>query len=264
MSAVTDRIISLENLLNERENTLNKKISRTIVIYVILVGLTAAYTLFMVYYLKRQTSPEILSEIALNLTSQYAAKGREHTVQRTTENSEEIAQVVVEQTINSIPRAEVPILNLVDVFIDYIDQHMKNELIPAFTVILEENADELRARYQDLQDEEKMQGLALMFVDILEIEMDKYINESLISEVFELKKKLLELASPEGQLTKKQFAQRQVLINWVYLTENKEVGNSYMFDFLEKVQDGFNSILEIDPPAEELEEEMRFSELEER
>ena len=250
MSAVSDRVKSLENLLSDREDRLNKKITRTIIIYVILVCFTGAYTIFMVYYLKRQTSPDVLSEVAVNLTSQYAAKGRDYAVNRIGDNSEELAQAVVTQTIESIPKAEIPILNAVDIFIDYVEQHMKNELIPAFTRVLEKHADELRARYQDLQDEEKMQGLALVFVDILELEMDRYINEALISEVFELKKKLLEFARADATLTKKQLAQREVLINWVYLTENQDVGDSFFFNFIEKVKDGFNSIMEVEDQEE--------------
>ena len=58
------------------------------------------------------------------------------------------------------------------------------------------------------------------------------------------------LAKPESQLTKQQYAQRQVLINWVYLTENQKIGDSYFFNFLQKIQADFNSIMEL----EELEE----------
>ena len=245
MSAVSDRVKSLEALVNDRENGLKKKIKRTIIIYFVLVGFTAAYTLFMVHYFKRQTSPEALSEVAVNLTSQYVAKGRAYTIERMGNNSADLAQAVVKETIASIPKAEAPILNAADIFIDYVEQHMKNELIPAFTDVLEKHSDELRTRYQDLQDEEKMQGLALVFVDILELEMDRYINEALISEVFVLKKKLLELSRADAQLTNKEFAQREVLINWVYLTEHQDVGDSFFFNFLEKVKDGFNSVMEV-------------------
>ena len=252
MSTVSDRLKSLEDLLSERENNLSKKITRTIIIYTILVAFTAGYTLFMVHYVKKQTSPDIMSEIAVNLASQYASKGREHAVKEIAENSEVLAQTVVKHTIDAIPKAEAPLVNVADIFIDYIDQHMKTELIPAFTKVLNEHADDLRDRYNDLHDEEKMQGLALILIDVLEIEMDKYIGSTLISEVFELKKKLLALAKPKAQLTKQQYAQRQVLINWIYLTENQEVGDSYFFNFLEKIQDDFNSIME----HEELEDDL--------
>ena len=90
-SAVSDRVRSLEDLLSDREKNLGKKTTRTMIIYIVLVAFTAIYTFFMVHYIKKQTSPDIMSEIAVNLTSQYASKGRERAVKEITENSEVIS-----------------------------------------------------------------------------------------------------------------------------------------------------------------------------
>jgi hypothetical protein len=163
MSKVADKILALETLLNEKESKLKKKITNTQIIYAVLIALVAGYTLWIVPKIKEVTSTTVMSEIIVTQVSELLTKMRTNFATEVRSNSASWATTIVDQTIAAIPQVEEPILEKADFMIDYVAQHIENELIPAFTDSLRENSAELRERYSEFKEEEMMQGLSLIF-----------------------------------------------------------------------------------------------------
>ncbi len=250
MSKTVDRIRSLENLLKERDIALKKKIRSSLTIYAVLVSLVAAYTLWIVPKLQELTEPDDMFQIVKSTLSEHLTTLRTRAITEIKNNSEVWVTGLVAQTVSAIPQMEKPALRVVDELINYVTQHIEDALIPAFTTALSENAGDLKERYSDFRDQEKMQGLALIFVEIFETEMDKYFNERFVAEVNRLQSQLREYGKPKANLTKKEAAKRQVLIGWVYLAEhNQGFGTTAFNDYIERMKNDAKVILKLDEPA---------------
>ncbi len=246
MSTVTDRISALERLLEEKDENLKKKIKMTGLIYGVLVLIVAIYTTWIIPEIKKMTSPEVAAELALAQISANIPQLRSAAVKQIRDNQDQWIAAIIEQVIQTIPQLEKPALVAFDQITDYLVQHVEHVLIPAFTAALKDNAVELKDRYQDFRDEEKMQGLALVFVEIFELEMDRYLNDKFIKEVYGLREKLRVLAEPTSELTKKELAQRKILVNWMYITETQQFGDTKVINFIDKLKSNFTSLLDIE------------------
>jgi hypothetical protein len=246
MSRVSDRITNLENLIEERESKLRKKITSTKVIYGILVLVVAGYTLAIVPLIKKESSVDKMLEIATGMLSQHATNLRTTAVDHIKENSDGWAKLAVTSAMDSIPKLGTPILAVFDDLTDYIVQHLESVLIPAFTQSIVENAGELKDQYAEFKDEEKMEGLSLIFVEVLEDEMDKYLNDRFVTEVFKLQRQLHSISGSNKTLTKREDAQRRILVNWMYLSKHGESGESFFSNLVDKVKHQFKSLLEVE------------------
>ena len=259
MSQISDKLNSLEKLVSENESKLSKKISITsIFFFLFAIGVTA-YSFALISKIKKWTSAEVTSEILVGMITEQASEARVNTTQHLQDNAESMASAIVEQSINAIPKTQETLVGAMDNLIDYVANEIETVFLPEFTKTLQENSGELREHYKDFSEEEKMQALTLILVEMLEAEMDKYINEAIISETFALKKQILELNKPANELTKKEFAQKKVLANWVYLTKNHDIGNSVIMDFVYRIKDEFNTVLEVQQEEDEDLESLGFS-----
>ena len=255
MDKVSEKLMALEELVHGNESKLQTKVTITRVFYTFLVVAVSAYTFFMVWKIKQWTSPEVTSEILIGMISQQTAQARLKATEHLRENSELMASTVLQHSLEAVPRTEETLVGVIDNVIDYAANHIEAGLVPAFSKALRENSADLREHYKGFQDEEKMQGLSLILVEMLEVELDNYINENFVSEIFKLKKQLLALKKPNQELTKKELAQKQVLSNWVFLTDHHDMGNSALLDFINRIKDEFDSILEIEHQERESEVE---------
>jgi hypothetical protein len=253
MSKIADKITTLENLLEGRERKLYKKIRNSIIIYIVLVIFVIAYTSFVVTQIKKMTTVEYAFEIIKGTMSEHTTTLRNKGIEKIKANSDMWATNLVQQIVDIIPLLEKPIIAMFDDMTNYIVLHVEHVLVPAFTATLRENSAELKARYNDFEDEEKMQGLSYIFVEIFENEMDKYINAKFVSEVFNLQKKLRELSSNNVKLTKKEDAQRRILINWMYLTDNAEFSEGPLNRLVDKLARQLQSLIGNDEGEEEFE-----------
>ncbi len=246
MSKIADKISTLETLLNQKETKLKKKITNTLIIYAVLVAVVAGYTLWIVPKLKEITSTQAMTEIILTEVSELLSKMRTNFTDEVHANSSVWAVEIVKQSIEAIPQVEEPLLEKADAMIDYLAQHLENQLIPSFTDFLRENSVELRERYAEFKDEEMMQGLSLIFVETIETEIDQYLNDYLIKEISHLRNQIRQLNQGKKILTKRDEAQRNLIVSWVYLTENHADEGSILSDCLSRVKDRCMSMFTIE------------------
>ncbi len=254
MSKVSDRIASLENLIQEREIKLNKKIKNSVIIYIVLVICVGIYTTVVGSKIKELTTIENMFEVARGTIAGHVTTLRNEGINKIKGNSDQWAATMVNQGIDVIPQLEKPILMVFDDLNDYVIQHVENVLVPAFTDAIRDNAADLKDRYNEFKDDEKMQGLSLIFVEIFENEMDKYINDKFISEVFDLQFKLNSLASSNLELTKREIAQRKIIINWLYLVDNTKAGDSPLSSFISRFANQAKSLINNDDNLSEEEQ----------
>ena len=92
-----------------------------------------------------------------------------------------------------------------------------------------------------------MRGLSLIFVEVFEEQMDEYLNDRFTVEIIELQKRLMEFSRTDAErLTNKQDAQRRLLINWLYIAQQGDSGESPITMYLEMVQNRLQGFISTD------------------
>ncbi len=141
------------------------------------------------------------------------------------------------------PEAEIFIRELREDLRVQVRKRAEERLLESMISSLENSADDI----QNIDAlEEKMQGLSMIFVEILENEMDKYINDKFISEAFKLRYKLNSLAAPKKELTRRESAQRKIIVNWLYLVDNARTGETPLSNFINRFDNKAKSLIEGD------------------
>lgn len=243
MSTLADKITQLEALVDEKEKKLEKKIRQTIILYAVIVVLVAAYTIVVGNILVGFLSPQMLAEQLQATLSEQIPALRETVVTEARRNTRRYVRNMADKLVESVPVMEGMIFTKLDGLTEYLAAAVEHEVMPTFAEYIKAHAPELKEKYAQMKDPETGKGIALIFLSVLETEMDKYLNEKLIGSMEGLQKDLIKLSKPGAALNRKQDAERRALRYWAYLAEHGDTGNSVVLDLVEKAKQRFLDIM---------------------
>lgn len=254
--SIEAKIASLETLLADQQDRLKRSIRNTFVIYGILVLFVLAYSSVVLMKIKQSTSPEAMAELATGYLNSELPKARESMVAMLEEHADEWAEGAAEYVTDSIPAMENQVQFLLDDLTDKLVEHLRAQLVPAFTEFIREDAAELRERFKDLNDDEVIKGITLTFLQVIDEELDSYLNERFVAQAEELQIALHKLADPNRRLTRKQLAQRQAIHAWAYLAEHAETGDTVVTELLAELKKNYLRYMKDEPEPDE--EKLQF------
>ncbi len=234
MTAVADKLAALEAALAEQEVTLRRKTKTTVIVYAILVGVVAGYTFYVAKLIKELTSKEALTEHIQSALSGIVPERRQAIIDQLKSSAPDLAKTAVgqiEQTV--IPTIEQQAKGVLDKLAGTVVKSIREKVVPDFAEFLRKDANTLKQAHSELLDKESSEAVVLLFISIIEEELDKYLNDRFIHAVGDLRKEVMDLTKKGARLTRREDAQRRVLINWAYLAEHKDVGTSLYFDLLQ-------------------------------
>jgi hypothetical protein len=95
-------------------------------------------------------------------------------------------------------------------------------MIPVINTFMERHAEELN-KHSDVTDERVANELAKIMVDDIGKELDSFMNDKVKWRIGKLRAELDRISrKPYNELTKKEAAERRLIVNWVYLMEREE------------------------------------------
>jgi hypothetical protein len=240
MSTATERIAALEEMLNAQERKMAGKVRTVIIVYAVLILLVAAYTSFVVAAVRELTSRQAVAEQVGAWLNENLHVKRQELVDQLTGQADDYAKTAVKFVLYDVlPEIENRTRDALDGFGDLLAQEVEEQIFPAFADFIRDDAERLRREYGTLRKDETGAALVTVFIDVIEREMDKYLNDHFIAAVGELQAQIRALAKPKGPLTRKELAQRQALVHWSYLAEHGEVGSSLYYDMLQEAKERF-------------------------
>lgn len=238
-NAIESRLSALEQLVTKQNQKLHKGLSITIVVYIILVLFVLGYTLYIGGRLQEETSRANIANLVGMEVSNELPLQREQLINQLNANAQDQAIQAVDKLVTSMPDLETYLMQMMDEQTNQLIADLQGHVVPAFTEYLKEEAPNLEAQYAEMSDEEVMQGIVGLFVDTIDQEMDKYINESFVDEMNKLQQKIARLADPNLELTRQEDAQRRVIMTFAYLAETSETGESPLAAIFEELNDRY-------------------------
>ncbi|OGV64639.1 MAG: hypothetical protein A3K19_29890 [Lentisphaerae bacterium RIFOXYB12_FULL_65_16] len=221
------------------------KIRTVIIVYAILILLVAGYTSFVVSAIRDLTSRKAVAEqIGAWLNENLPVK-RQELVDQLKNDADSYAKTTVGFVLDTaLPGIEKKTRDILDGFGDLLAQEIEEQILPAFTDFIREDAQRLKLEYGNLRQEEMGEALVTVFLEVIEKEMDNYLNDHLIAAVGDLQEQIRHLAKPHGPLTRKEMAQRQTLVHWSFLAEHGDTGTSLYYDMLQQTKDRFAAYMQ--------------------
>jgi hypothetical protein len=227
MDTLRNRVTALESLTAEQETKLGRSITTAVVVYLILGLVVLAYTVYAGNLLIEMTSPTALKEQFMAYINQVSEQ-RQNLHDAYRKNADKWAGELVAAAVNCVPLIENHLQLTITNASDSLAQRIEGEILPLFAGALKKKGDDLKTKYKDAESKEIAVGLAGILVDIIQEELDKYVNQEFVGDLNNLQKELQTLANPKAQLTLKQDAQRRIIQYWVFLNEHLPVGESVL------------------------------------
>lgn len=142
-----------------------------------------------------------------------------------------------------IPAAKTKIKSILSEQADHIAEIIRKEMGPEILKFVEEHAAEFQ-KHSDVADEHIAVELAKVLSADIEKEMDAFINEKVKRRISALRTELDTIAAkPYAKLTKKQAAERRLIVNWVFLMEHGEAHSDVFGSFLQSLGDTYKGFM---------------------
>jgi hypothetical protein len=229
------RVASLETYVAQEQQRLEKSLAMTFWTFVTLVVIVAGYTLYVTPMLQSMTGEDAILEYAKGALNAIPSQ-REALLRNYDDNADQWADQVVTKLIEQVDGLEVQAKALISSQADAVAEKIQKEVAPTFADALKEHTVELKEKHKDLSDPAMGQAVVDIFLEVIEEDLQDYLNTHFVAKVNDLQMNLENLARPKGEVTRKQDAERRFLQYWVHLADTLEVGDSPFKGLLEAIK----------------------------
>lgn len=236
--------------LNDRiEKIRSKNVSATrlvVVAYVILVVFVFGYTSFLMRWIKLEVSADQISaQMRLQLEENLLTdKKRQQILAFCRGRIPMIADSIAVATHQKLmPAAKTKIKSILSKQADLIAKKTRKEMAPEIMKFVADHAAEFQ-QHSDVADEKIAVELAKVLSSDMEKEMDGVINDKVKHRISALRTELHAIAAkPYAKLTKKEAAERRLIVNWVFLMEHGEAPSDVFGSFLQSLGDTYRGFM---------------------
>jgi len=200
----------------------------TAIVYGLLVVFVFGYTNFVIVKLKKLATPDNLSALARASFQGQLPALRRSIVTIVKDYAPQLADYVADLPREVLPAIEQQIKDLADSQVDALAVAVKTDLVPRMMEVLDTNAAAINLTAESLKDQSVANGLALLLVDEVELQMEKMFNEQFHRSCLDLRDQIDQLRErPVDKLTNKELAERKLLAGWVFLVEYGDAESTY-------------------------------------
>lgn len=232
---------ALVGLVNEEKNKLQTSFKVSLVVYGILVLFVFGYTFFVMSKIRELATPKILATQVADMVETKVPKMTKLIQKNSDKYAEKTADQIVQNTHKIIPKVEDIAKKQIDNLADKVVKELNEKFLPVLKKHITDNTDKILKQSDVVTDKELAKALAIILKKHLENETDKILHNNVSDSIASLKERVESVCStPTSSLTKKNAAIKKVIINWMFLVEKGDIGNS---KFVESIK-FLNVILE--------------------
>lgn len=230
-SNLQNKIDNLEKMLAAERTSADKGFKLTIAVYGILVLIVIFYTGYIVKEFKEKATPQTIASMMSGYAEEQLPVMKGYLKENVKEQAPVWAEKAVDYSISIIPQLEDVGKKQVDVLVDNMVAQFNQEHFPKLQEFCFQNLDKT-FKDADIISDEKMSGaIADVLVERIDDHINQVVNDKFYYKLNELRAEVDKvLAKPDNKLTKKERAEKDVLIYWTFLVNHAEVGNSRFMD----------------------------------
>jgi len=240
----------ISNLTEKIEEMRKKSKSNTkiaSIVYIVLVIFVFAYTsIIMSLVKKKATADSISAQLRLLIDESLLTKSNHQWIKdKCKEQTPVVAEALVQMAHNRIiPTIETKIKRLIDRQTDSIITRLEEDIFPNLNNVVKAHAKELEVHANDITDKAIANELSVILTKELDREMGKFINDKLTDRIHAFRSELDKISSqPYSTLTKKEAAERLMIVNWVFLMEHHEAPENVIAEMLKDINSTYEGFL---------------------
>ncbi len=246
MNPIELKIEALIKQLDQRKEKAVSSARINAVVYGILVIFVFGYTTYIYHMIQKVATPDSISAMIRSQISSAIPDVHKKLMKYAEEQTPVMTEKIIQMAHDKIPEVEKKIQDTIDEQTTSFIKEIKKDLFPEFMDILKGHAKEIGENAKILTDEVAAQEL----VNTITKELDDKINYEIVGDEFfgkfhEVRKELDNLATkPLKDMTRKELAERNAIVNWYYLIHNGESLNSVLGSYVSNIGLTFQSIMD--------------------
>lgn len=226
MTALEQKIIELQTLVEEKEKQYTRSIVRTTAIYVILFLLVLGYTTFIYQNFKTSATPEALAGLVVDFARQRMPDAVLSIRKELRPAGERLGKKSVEMLLDAIPQAGNVVRDMIGVQINDLLTHVEDKQMPVLYSLIDEQIASVLKAHKELKDEKLLEYFPALAAEKISEEMKKVVTADVFDGVQELEKQLQFLHdTPNQKLLRRQYCEKMLIVYWVYLCDQAETGS---------------------------------------
>ena len=224
MNQLESKIEAIAKQLEERRTKAASTARMTAVVYGILVIFVFAYTNILLKKIEKEATPNQISALVTNQIQGAIPRVNDKIIEFSERQVPEITEKMIQKAHSLVPDAESFIKKQIDTQVAVFIAETKKDLFPEFMNVLKAHSKEIGEHSEVLTDKVATQEIAKTIVEEISQKIDyDVIGDEFFGKFHELRTNLDELATkPVSQLTRKQLAERNAIMNWMYIVKSGE------------------------------------------
>ncbi len=226
------QIETLHRILSSKRDKLQQRTQIILGVFATLVVLLLISTTIAYKELNEIIGPQGFEEAGTYAVNRMANLGDQFGAAYM-KNREQWADMLVDETIALIPRGSDYLKQYVSVATDGVTHELLNSLTPNTVAYLRANLPQLRQEFLEMKKKNPELTPAHFFVDkfidVVDHDLSRILREEeVLAQATELQKKLYRLHKKEGKLTRKELAERKILVAFMEMTRWGTEGSIYV------------------------------------
>jgi hypothetical protein len=225
------KLEALEKSIVQDKQRAEKSFVTTLVIYGILLIFVIGYTTFLTNSLRATATPETVAAFLGSAVEEQIPELKTYIKENAKTQAPIWAAKAVDYTIDMIPQLESIAKEQIDVLVTSLINQFRNEYMPDVVKFCRENLDMAFKNADIVSDEEMAKAVSGILVEELEDEVDKLLTDKFFFKMKELRKEIDRIATtPDSNMTRRDLAEKRVLLYWTFLVDHAETGQSHFLD----------------------------------
>ena len=240
MSEIAKKVIALQEAVKKEAEKDAAAARRMLLVYAALVVFVAGYSLFLTTTIRREATPHALAILFLEQARESLPKMFDGVDTKMEKNAQVMATKTVQSIYHVIPQVTEMAKVQCDLMIDQQLDNIEATYMPKVKEHIKASMEGVIAHRDIGKNKDLAKALTVQVVEELDREAGVILSREFYSKIDDLTAEIKKLrVSKVSSLTNRQYAERMMIINWLYLTNHGRNGSGVMASLLSSTTEAF-------------------------
>jgi hypothetical protein len=224
---INERIEKLYQAVSKEEKNFTSSLNKALGLYLVIIIILASYTVFLNIKIKELATPSNLAIVLNTKIKDTIPLFTRQIKEQMKPGAKQLADKTIESVHALIPRSTEFAKTQIDFYVSDIMAQVENKHLAVLQKIFETSVDEAMKDKDIVQDKTLGKTLASQITAKIDDELKNVINNEMLDSIDKLRMDIEALRSkPVKTMTKAEYAEKSLLVYWLYLVNNAQTGES--------------------------------------
>lgn len=233
MSEIDRKIQDISKTIEQTRFKVDTSVRSTAICYIIIIVLFTVYTIWTGSKIRELATPANIAAMISSKFSERLPELKQTMIEQAKTQAPIMAANTVDMAVNAIPGLEDLAKVQIDATIESVINTAFKEMLPQLQEACKQVLDKVAENKDMVKDSNVSKAVAAELANRIDAELNKIIDNAFYTRLSEFRQEIADMAAkPEKKLTLKELAEKRVIIYWMFLVENEEIGTSPLVESL--------------------------------